>query len=647
MKPAIVEQLDGEKLQASTAEDKKAHDDEKPSQEPETGSGIDSDAPGYLTSGFFYERFRNRARTVSKLEDRIGKAPKRLKQLSKYTVLMEDRMLALETEVAVLSNKPTPAETQGEAARKMNKPKVAIPELKFMSTNVYMITKGEYIPAMPFAIDVLLDQPYLHQSANGIWRKANQASIANGTTAGDHELANKMARGIRDLPERLRINSRPVNNLLDSFCYWRLDYAMAYPLVLQRPFKILVYNEGPIKEHMAELNAMYDQTTDSVPTEDTVIDLAKSVAVLPPPLNYTGNATEEVVEDRPSPTESNSRYPEQESKESSIWTEEALVDLRCLLNFMDDYLKPVMDALQGSLRSDVRFSELWYLFEPGQLVYVKDKDIPQKVWRVVQTTGGRRCLSLGSRSDRSEAPPEQSVEHRHTDFVLNCYYIDYDGARYGSSFSDFHISKFEDARAIDALPVYPFSIGERYGAVDREGLAKRGREFIKCTQSCHLHYSGRSQIRQPNGEYLCHSSDNDSGRTSRVFPENIDGEVMIDFHTALQRNPEWLPRFLELDPHKLDPQQIDVREVEEDRVQEGLFYERIEHDWRWDMRRRDDFLDDEIQKVQSFYKGYEPSGDDLLLLPDRVFSFVLRSRRWGMLSSGLPAEFILANIIFP
>lgn len=69
--------------------------------------------------------------------------------------------------------------------------------------------------------------------------------------------------------------------------------------------------------------------------------------------------------------------------------------------------------------------------------------------------------------------------------------------------------------------------------VDSERLAKRGREFIRCTQSCHLHYSGRSQIRQPNGKYPSHESDNDSGRATRVFSENIYSEVMIEHDRAL------------------------------------------------------------------------------------------------------------------
>lgn len=66
-------------------------------------------------------------------------------------------MLALESEVAVLTNKPTSAETRAEAARIKNKPEVAISDLKLLSINDCMANKGRPVPMIPFAINVLLD----------------------------------------------------------------------------------------------------------------------------------------------------------------------------------------------------------------------------------------------------------------------------------------------------------------------------------------------------------------------------------------------------------------------------------------------------------------------------------------------------------
>ena len=95
-------------------------------------------------------------------------------------------------------------------------------------------------------------------------------------------------------------------------------------------------------------------------------------------------------------------------------------------------------------------------------------------------------------------------------------------------------------------------MAEKDVTIDRAELMKQGGEFTKCSKSRHQYYSERSQIRQPNGEYLCHHSESTSERASRIFSENIDSEVMVDFDRALQCNPQWLPDFAQPDPFELD-----------------------------------------------------------------------------------------------
>ena len=65
-------------------------------------------------------------------------------------------------------------------------------------------------------IDVLLGQ-YRNNSSTDRQRGTNLTSVINETTAKDDpELAYKMARGVRDLPERLRVNSGNLGFLLGS-----------------------------------------------------------------------------------------------------------------------------------------------------------------------------------------------------------------------------------------------------------------------------------------------------------------------------------------------------------------------------------------------------------------------------------------------
>ena len=48
---------------------------------------------------------------------------------------------------------------------------------------------------------------------------------------------------------------------------------------------------------------------------------------------------------------------------------EALRHLRCLINFMDNELLPVIERIQSGKCQKVYFSDLWHLFKPGELMY--------------------------------------------------------------------------------------------------------------------------------------------------------------------------------------------------------------------------------------------------------------------------------------
>ena len=442
------------------------------------------------------------------LGDRTKKGPKRLRQHRQYLKPIEDRIAALEGRIAVQSNTPKPSEPQAIDA--LSQSEATLPELRLMSIDDYTLGKGRPTPARAFAIDVVLDQSYTYQSSYHLRRRNLNVSTVNYTT--DPELTRKMACGIRDLPERLQINSKSIINILNSLTDRHLDYGESYPLILRRPFKMLIYCQGSIMEHMRELEAKFGNNVDSVTTSDRIQDLPESVAS---PLPSSGSVVKpsdvaEVSADG-TPTSIRSSYTDHtiSSNEQSKWSTEAFMDLRCLVKFMDDYLNPVVKSLRSNHRSDIRFSELWYLFEPGQLVYVKDSNIPQKIWKIVQTTGGRKLLNPRRTLDRILTTSDRQREPRevgYTNFVLDCYYIDFDGSRYGWSYHRFHISRFDSTRPVNSLPIHPFNMAEKDGTVKRLTLLKQGMEFIRCTERRHLHYSGRIQTRQPSGKYVYSSA---------------------------------------------------------------------------------------------------------------------------------------------
>lgn len=654
------------------------------------------------------------------LLERVKKAPELMKQFEDYIRLMEDRICALEADRVSSGQVEAEVPEQNHVSHDAHlpdstiRPAPAIPDWTFMSSEEYEKEKGRPVPVSHYAIDILIDKPsQAHQGGNEKSPSKNTAGVGVETAA-PNAFWRSSAGVSQDLPERIRINSNPIKHIVDSYCDRSLRYQPGFPLVLQRPYKALIYHETAIRDHMADLERKWGPRRMSAPVQtplDSGDDDASSKSVTssdrsgirPNHMNenisnseklksyhignrngkepnrrwstehlskddraksknlkednqiklptgwgrqkdyfgrtyYTHHITKLMTWTRP---RSEAKAPTQKDQQNSkiddieeeadfdpqLDSEEAMNDLRCLVRFMDEFIKPVRDQIQQPGQRSIRFSELWHLFQPGELIYVRDRDVPQKVWRVLQSTGGRRYLRPPYPDEMVNGmPPRRSRNNGYSDFILDCYSLDHDGSRFAPTFHSFPISKYDDARLIDSLPVYPISIAQREHVLDKEAFMRRGHQFVRCTKICHHYYSGRSLVRNGNGANLPFRSDSVDDRAQMLISESIEGEVMIDFDRAFQRNPDWLPIF-----HELKPSVMDLRECEEDET--DPLEERVEQDDVWDKRRRDNFINGDELKLYPWPRGIEPSENDLLLLPDRVFGFVLRSRKWGKVRS--------------
>lgn len=319
-----------------------------------------------------------------------------------------------------------------------------------------------------------------HAAIDALFRDVNVDDASIKTSGLDHQLSeaeslddsrlpNLMAKGPADLPKRIRINLRPVKAILDSFCDRNLPFAIDHPLVFQRPFKFLVYQELPIRKYLADLERKWDEKGMSVtfaPTNQNNDNLSDAGSV-PYPMDTCHNhrtqgenGPDPMVDpkvDISSATTANkinasANYPKQtneffrqwDSRDSTddgsktvtlIGSREAVEDLRCLVRFMDNYVRPVQAQVCNFQRTNVRFSELWYIFTPGSLMFVKDRDFEQKVWRIVQVSGGQRIPAAGHWrpdwkhvSDVRDDGDEKTANRRYqnvefSDFEIDCYYL--------------------------------------------------------------------------------------------------------------------------------------------------------------------------------------------------------------------------------
>ncbi|KAF2253001.1 hypothetical protein BU26DRAFT_212991 [Trematosphaeria pertusa] len=160
----------------------------------------------------------------------------------------------------------------------------------------------------------------------------------------------------------------------------------------------------------------------------------------------------------------------------------------------------------------------------------------------------------------------------------------------------------------------------------------RGQSFVDALKSRHMYSKGRTLIVAPSGEVI----------PEILHAEDIDSPVMIDFDRTLQFNPEWKPTIgwtatFESPPY--ETQEMTTGDANRCgnagcRTVFCCMNEYIVQDYNWDAQRSKDFL----EKRAKERKAAALSEDDLLpeetkLLPNRVFGFILRSRKWGK-SSG-------------
>lgn len=469
---------------------------------------------------------------------------------------------------------------------------IAITDFKPVTWKEWLDSKGP-VTETHFAIYLLSEEPPARFTRASLYTqtKSPTQSVERDT---------KWPAG-QNIPSRIRIRSLPVIRILHGLCNRKLNHDIHYGLVILRPFKIFEYLEQEIRDKLEELRqARYDYGPQ-----------AKSLA--PETSNGDSKATASTFN------------LETIFKHDTDWTsltfdekDEAARDFELLVSFIDQYLVPLRKSLRSA--SEVSFADLWHLFSPGSLIYVKDKTVPQKVWRVIQGTGGRRNMAEPSPSDRLKlgAP----LGNRCNPFVLDCYYIDWNGNQYIRIHKRFDIEDFSDLQAITSLPILPYNMAQQERLINRDELLERAAQFIECTKSSYRYYSGRSMNVAPDGHKLRQPDPYGSiTGTVMTLSEHVESPVMIDFERGLQSIPDWAPDFSELSMSATPREELagDSNDTysEDDRV--------------WDVRIAERVLGLKNNSLGWEKQGSYLSDDDKLLLPARVIAFVFRTRRWGKL----------------
>ena len=300
-----------------------------------------------------------------------------------------------------------------------------------------------------------------------------------------------------------------------------------------------------------------------------------------------------------------------------------------MIAVMDTDLRPKMELcskIRNQTLKEIAYEDLGYLFKPGDMV-LASQDQRLQALAVLATTGGRKLLlDRHIRNPNGDEEPESffHTSGGHSPFVVDCFYYDFDGTNFGAILRSLTIPKYEGKIPIVHLAVYPESLGGDANKNVKTILAERGRKFVQlCSISAIAHRTY-------------------TGRTLDDPPEEVDSQVIIDCHMAAivpsdQRpdKAQWMPTLGMTQPTEPDEREISETHTDCFRQDCGICNNPrtnyVFNHQRFARQQSKDYVTSEEIVNRPFGEG-ELREHHIMLLPYRVFGFVLRSRKWGKLS---------------
>ncbi|KAL2787516.1 hypothetical protein BJX66DRAFT_327808 [Aspergillus keveii] len=254
---------------------------------------------------------------------------------------------------------------------------------------------------------------------------------------------------------------------------------------------------------------------------------------------------------------------------------------RALVYVLDSDLADVVQTHRQSREGTVEsiyFSHLWHFFWPGQEIVTR---LPRK-----------------SRSSRNTI----------SNLVIDCFHLYYDGKQVRPVPKSIAIRPYVCKRSVTSLDVFPLHYLDE---TTKKDITKRGYRFVDLVKVTHKRYKGLNLTNEDSHKL-----------------EEIESDVVIDFEMAYRsgdrgiKQPDFGGGVL------LQP----TEEDEEETRGEGIRYDNEEFRTVRYLKFVNDtpLLDDRaLDQLED---------EHLTLLPDRVFGYVLLSRKWYPLNIDLISD---------
>ncbi|KAM0247237.1 hypothetical protein ACHAQJ_009922 [Trichoderma viride] len=417
--------------------------------------------------------------------------------------------------------------------------------------------------------------------------------------------------------QRVRINSRAVMMYLGRQSPAGKKWN-GRPHVFRRPFRYLIHFHDQMKEALAELESASSADSTSTDAQHT--------------------------------QESGSEKGKEKSDSDSLGIESLFTDadtvaeMKLYIKFIDEQVMPEYQRFQdedvNTAPTKTRWDLLWYLFKPGDLVYVPNLNSGVRARIPMGWDGVFQRLQVGFGDGGMDPAP--SVNHNtrgsHTDqMVWRIYrapFKHYDGQNYRAVGRTIEIPSFEGEREITQLPCYPMRYVQQKDEIMERGQ-QYGSKFIQHIDPANRYsfYRGWTLIKTPLGQTV----EDKSGKVM-TSPEHIESEILVDFEEAFNTDPSWKPDILAVDPLTYrvvisvdnesplqewsDSKRTTLKDTWEDKVitEDGV-----------DILQMNKFIETDLllrKKKDNDNEIGELEGENLALLPRRLFAYALWERKF-------------------
>ncbi|KAL8932924.1 MAG: hypothetical protein Q9216_006609, partial [Gyalolechia sp. 2 TL-2023] len=555
---------------------------------------------------------------VKSYEDELGKiSPLLQSRLFERIDSLENQLHNLD-----LSRQPSSWEKGDESSERTG-----------LSTEIQWMTWQEYLEDASRAtniLEVLIEKPHTNSRRKSL--------IAQPTAEVPQRLPVKAPATQYKNIERIRIRSFHIINALQIIT--EQTFSSSSRLIIHRPFKVLLFYREQILEYLEELEHDFTENTQCILGKDC----KGYVDFFDENLRSSNTRRPRSSSIRKGSLDENSCYSAENPGERSAHDEckhevseellaqvEAITHLRILANFLKEDMKEVFakhELLRSAKAERIAFQDMWHLFMAGDLV-VAESESSERSLELYQVSilpaadffsSRRPVKEISTRTEGSQHLVESVYKEETLSamsvFKVDVFYFDFDGQKFGPVERRLELVSYEGEKNITDLPIYPLRYHKNADQFIAMMLArgKKFRELAAPNEYPHREYSGLS-VGEPQ--------------------EQIDSQVIIDFALAYRKHPKNAPKF-----GLRSWIEDDARVVTEACGIPGCtdcFKDRFMFDdHRVDRQRTVEF----IRANGSLLRTISSSEDltknltenMMLLLPNKVYGFVLRSRRWHFLN---------------